>query len=61
MTTFYSGLEVRYKQHVGFVDFICEKYITICLKKFEERSRNVCLLVYPSEWKEIELLKQSDK
>jgi len=61
MKTFYSGLEVRYNQHVGFIDFICEKYITICLKKFEERSRSVCLLIYPEQWKEIELLKQSDK
>lgn len=61
MTTFYQGLEVRYKQHVGFVDFICEKYITICLRKFEERSKDVCLLVYPTQWKDVELLKQSDK
>jgi hypothetical protein len=61
MTTFYSGLEVRYKQHIGFVDFICEKYITICLKKFSERSRDVCLLVYPKEWKDVQLLKESDK
>lgn len=61
MTTFYEGLEVRYKQHVGFVDFICEKYITICLRKFEHRSKDVCLLVYPSQWKDIQLLKESDK
>jgi hypothetical protein len=61
MTTFYSGLEVRYKENVGFIDFVCEKYVTICLKKFEERSRSVCLLIYPQQWKEIELLKQSDK
>lgn len=61
MTAFYQGLEVRYKQHVGFIDFVSEKYVTICLKKFNERSRDVCLLVYPSQWKDIELLKQSDK
>jgi hypothetical protein len=61
MTAFYQGLEVRYKQHVGFIDFVSEKYVTICLRKFNERSRDVCLLVYPSQWKDIELLKQSDK
>lgn len=61
MTTFYEGLEVRYEKHVGFVDFISEKYITICLKKFDDRSRNVCLLVFPSQWKDVKLLKESDK
>jgi hypothetical protein len=61
MTTFYQGLEVRYKRQVGFVDFICEKYITICLRKFEERSKDVCLLVYPPQWKDVQLLKESDK
>jgi len=61
MTTFYQGLQVRYKQNVGFVDFICEKYITICLRKFDERSKDVCLLVYGPEWKHVQLMKESDK
>jgi hypothetical protein len=61
MTTFYQGLEVRYKQHVGFVEFISEKYITICLRKFKDRSKDVCLLVYPAQWKDVQLLKESDK
>ena len=54
--TFHEGLEVRYRQHTGFVNFICEKYITICVHRSEERSRDVCLLVYPQQWKEIELI-----
>jgi len=61
MTAFYKGLEVRYNEQVGFVDFICDQYITICVSKFEQRSRNVCLLVYASQWKDVELLKQSGK
>jgi hypothetical protein len=61
MMTFYSGLEVKYGQHVGFVDFMCEKYITICLSKFGERSRDVCILIYPSQWKDVQLMKESDK
>ena len=61
MTTFYSGLDVKYKQQVGFIDFVCEKYITICIKTFEHKSKNVCLLVYPQQWKEVQLLKQSEK
>ena len=61
MIAFYQGLEVRYKDNVGFVDFICDKYITICVSRFEQRSKNVCLLVYASQWKDVKLLKQSDK
>jgi hypothetical protein len=61
MNTFYSGLNVKYKDHVGFVNFVCEKYITICIKTFDDRSRDVCLLVYPSQWKDVQLLKESEK
>jgi hypothetical protein len=61
MSTFYSGLNVKYKDHVGFVNFVCEKYITICIKTLDHRSRDVCLLVYPNQWKDVQLLKESEK
>ena len=61
MTTFYQGLNVKYRDHVGVVEFICDQYITICIKRLEHRSKDVCLLVYPSQWKEVQLLKQSEK
>jgi hypothetical protein len=61
MTSFYNGLEVRYKTDIGIVDFICEKYVTVCISKLEHKSKDVCLLVYQNEWKEIELMKQSEK
>lgn len=61
MTTFYKGLNVRYKDHVGVVEFMCNKYITICIKRLEHKSKDVCFLVYQSEWKNVELLKQSEK
>ena len=61
MSTFYEGLNVKYKDHVGVVSFVCEKYITICIKIFEHRSRDVCLLVYSQQWKDVQLLKQSEK
>jgi hypothetical protein len=61
MNTFYSGLNVKYKDHVGFVNFVCDKYITICIQTFEHPSRDVCLLVYPQQWKEVQLLKESEK
>ena len=61
MSTFYSGLNVRYKNHIGVVNFVCEKYITVCIKTYEHRSRDVCLLVYPDQWKQVQLLKESEK
>ena len=61
MNTFYEGLNVRYKDHIGVVDFICDKYITICLGQSEYRSKDVCILVYLSQWKEVQLLKESEK
>jgi len=61
MSTFYQGLTVKYKNHVGVVDFVCEKYITICIDRLGHRSKDVCLLVYPQQWKDVQLLKQSEK
>jgi hypothetical protein len=61
MTTFYQGLHVKYKDHVGVVEFICDQYITICIRRMDHRSKDVCFLVYQSQWKDVELLKQSEK
>jgi hypothetical protein len=61
MSTFYEGLQVKYKDHIGEIEFICEQYITICVRRLEHRSKDVCLLVYRSQWKEVQLLKESEK
>ena len=61
MTTFYKGLDVKYKDHVGVVEFMCDQYITICIRRMDHRSKDVCFLVYQSQWKDVELLKQSGK
>jgi hypothetical protein len=61
MSTFYSGLNVRYRDKVGVVNFVCEKYITVCIKTYEHKSRDVCLLVYQPQWKQVQLLKESEK
>lgn len=61
MNSFSEGLQVRYKEHVGFVDFISEKYITVCLRKCEDRSKDVCILIYPQQWEDVKLMKESDK
>jgi hypothetical protein len=59
--TFAEGIEVYYRGTYGVVDFICEKYITICISKSEYKSKDVCLLVYPSQFGEITLAKESGK
>ena len=56
MTTFYKGLEVKYKDYIGFVDFMCEQYITICLRQLDHRSRDVCILIYAPQWEDVELM-----
>jgi hypothetical protein len=61
MTTFYQGLPVRYKDHIGVVEFLCDQYITICVRRMNHKSKDVCLLVYQSQWKEVQLLKESEK
>jgi hypothetical protein len=61
MTTFYQGLLVSYQDHTGWVNFIDDAYITICIREFEERSRNVNILVDRKSWNQIHLLKESNK
>lgn len=61
VSTFYEGLDVRYRHNVGKIRFICESYVTVCVNTFDHRSRDVCILVYRNEWNDIELLKQSEK
>lgn len=60
--SFYIGLEVYYKEIPGFVGFVCDQYITVCIKTFpNEKVRDVCLLVYPSQYHLITLKKESTK
>ncbi len=60
--SFAEGTEVYYKQSFGIVRFVCDHYITVCIRTFpEERVRDVCLIVYPSQFKDISLIKESTK
>lgn len=54
--TFTEGLLVKYKGQVGKVRFISNQYITICIKTYDHKVRDVCMLVYPSEWKNVEIV-----
>lgn len=60
--SFVEGLEVYYNQMYGVVRFVCEQYITVCVRKFpDEPRRDVCLVVYPAQYKDIVLTKESEK
>jgi hypothetical protein len=60
--TFSEGLEVQYKDFIGTIRFVCNSYVTLCISKFpEEKRRDVCILIFPSEFGKIKLLKESTK
>ena len=58
---FAKGIEVYYDGMYGIVDFICEKYITVCVRVMDHKSANVCVLVYPSRFHLVKLAKESEK
>ena len=60
--TFASGVIVQYKEHVGYVDFICDEYFTVCIDDSSHlRLNHVCILVYKQDWNDVKLLKESTK
>jgi hypothetical protein len=60
--SFSEGVQVHYKQMFGIVRFVCDQYITVCVKTFpNERVRDVCLIVYPQQYHTISLVKESEK
>lgn len=59
---FSEGITVIYKHHVGVIRFVSEQYITLCVRTFpEEKNRDVCILIYRDNYKNVKLLKESEK
>ena len=60
MSRFYKGQLVIYDNTQGYVNFISEQYITICIKEYQkppeeaeharETVRQVCIVVPPERW-----------
>ena len=60
MNRFYKGQFVIYDNTLGYVNFISEEYITICIRGYNKpseeaehslsRIRQVCICVPPSQW-----------
>ena len=59
--TLTEGLEVHYRGMFGKIRFVCEQYVTICVRTFPDKVRDVCLIVYPNQYNQISLLKESTK
>jgi hypothetical protein len=52
---FAEKLEVYFEDSLGnrtygFIEFICDSYVTVCFKQGEHRVNNTCLLFYPEQW-----------
>jgi len=59
---FAKGVYVQYKDHVGYIDFICDDYFTLCIdNRAVEPVHNVCILVYKNQWNDVKLWKESQK
>lgn len=58
---FTEGLVVRYKDHTGTIRFICDTYLTLCIEQYDEKRRDVCILIYRKEWNEIMLPYEDEK
>ena len=63
MERFYPGQLVIYDGKQGYVNFISEEYITVCIREYKkspevaEHSRSnmnqVCICVFPDKWDQV--------
>jgi hypothetical protein len=58
---FSEGLNVKYRNTYGIINFLSEKYLTMTIKNGNVPVNDVNILVYPENWKEIKLIKESEK
>ncbi len=58
---FAEGIIVQYKDWVGEVRFVCDEYISVCVRVGNNRVNDVCVLVHRNDWNQVKLLKESGK
>jgi len=58
---FAKGVEAFYKNNRGHIDFVCSEYITLCIHSHHDPMKDVCIVIHRSDWKEVQLIKQSHK
>ncbi len=59
--TFSKGIEIDYLNFTGHITFVGDSYLTVCIQRFDHRVRDVNLLIYTNQWKDIRLKKESGK
>ena len=59
--SFSEGILVEYCSIQGPIKFVCHRYITICINPDNIKSRQTNIIVFPENWNEIKLFKQSNK
>lgn len=52
---FAENLEVYYEDYLGqrtygYIRFICDEYVTVCIREGQYKVNDCCLLFYPSQW-----------
>lgn len=59
--SFVVGDHVRWKHLEGYVNFVCDDYITICVCSYTKddpyclhQTTKVCVLCYPHDWVNVE-------
>jgi hypothetical protein len=58
---FSEKTEVTYRGMFGIIDFICEKYIVLQIPAASANTNPARLIVFREYYKEIEILKASEK
>ena len=62
MTVFSEGVRAYYDGYEGTIRFVCDDYISFCVHEFpNQKVRDVCMLIYRSDYSKIKLIKESDK
>jgi hypothetical protein len=59
--SFAKGIIVQYRDWVGEIRFVCDEYLSICVRVGNNRVNDVCVLVHRNDWNQVKLLKESDK
>ena len=59
--SFSEGIEAIYNNHSGYIKFVCDDYVTLCIHTNPNPMKDVCLVIYKNNWEKIKLLKESTK
>lgn len=50
---FIEGQQISYHGMTGLVNFVCDQYITMLVRKGEHRAQDCNLIVYPTHYKDV--------